>query len=111
MYAAAGIYHFVNPKFYMNIMPEWLPGHSLFNITGGLAEIILAVMLLVESTRKLASFSIIAMLVVFLVLIHIPMAIDFYKTDHPGLWIAIIRLPIQFVFIWWAWFYTKPLKP
>ncbi len=111
MYAAAGIYHFVNPKFYINIMPDCFRVHSLLNITGGVSEIVLAVMLLVESARKPASFLIIAMLVVFLLLIHIPMAIDFYKTDHQELWIAIIRLPLQLVLIWWAWLYTKPLKP
>lgn len=111
MYAAAGFYHFVNPGFYENIMPGWLLFHSLLNTVGGISEIILAVLLLSDKTRKVSAYLIIAMLVVFLLVIHIPLTIDFYKTDHPGLWIALIRLPIQFVFIWWAWFYTKPLKP
>jgi uncharacterized membrane protein len=110
VYAAGGIYHFVNPDFYKSIMPDWLPQHTLLNGLGGISEIILALMLLPESTRKTSSYLIIAMLVIFLVVIHIPMAIDFYKKDHPALWIAIIRIPIQFVLIWWAWLYTRPLK-
>ena len=110
VYAVAGIYHFVNPAFYENIMPDWLPNHSLCNYAGGISEIILAVMLLSEKTRKISAYLIIAMLVVFLFVIHIPMTIDFYKTDNPGLWISIVRLPIQFVLIWWAWLYAKPSK-
>jgi uncharacterized membrane protein len=110
IYAAAGIYHFVNPRFYKILMPEWLPYHSFFNYSSGIAEIILAVMLLIERTRKISAYLIIAMLVVFLFAIHIPMTIDFYEMHHPGFLISVIRLPIQFVLIWWAWLYTKPLK-
>ena len=110
VYAGAGIYHFVNPEFYEKIMPEWLPYHSLLNTIGGISEIVLAALLLSDRTRKISSYLIIAMLVVFLILIHIPMTIDFYRTDHPGFLISVIRLPIQFVLIWWAWLYTKPLK-
>ena len=111
IYTAAGIYHFVNPLFYEAMMPVWLPYHSLFNYSGGIAEIILAIMLLFERTRKISSLLIIAMLLVFLFIIHIPMTLEFYKTNNSGFWISIIRLPFQFVLIWWAWLYTKPMKP
>jgi uncharacterized membrane protein len=110
MYAAAGVYHFINPDFYKMLMPAWLPNHSVLNIAGGIGEIILAILLLSHKTRVFSSYLIIAMLVVFLLVIHIPMTMDFYMTGHPALWISIIRLPIQFVLIWWAWIYTKSLK-
>lgn len=111
IYGAAGIYHFINPGFYEMIMPGWLPSHSLLNVLGGIAEIILAVMLLSNKTRVVSAYLIIAMLVVFLLVIHIPMAMDFYMTDHPALWISVIRLPIQLLLIWWAWIYIKPVNP
>ena len=110
MYAAAGIYHFINPAFYEMLMPAWLPYHSLLNSIGGTAEIILAIALLIDKTRMISAYLVIVMLSVFLIMIHIPMAMDFYMTDHPALWISILRLPIQFVLIWWAWLYTKPLQ-
>ncbi len=110
VYAAGGIYHFVNAGFYEAIMPVWLPNHSLCNFAAGLCEIILATMLLFDKARKISAYLIIAMLIVFLFVIHLPMAIDFYKTNHPGFWISIVRLPIQFVLIWWAYLYTKPIK-
>ena len=110
VYSAGGIYHFVNPAFYESIMPAWLPNHSLLNTVGGVSELILVAMLLYENTRKISAYLIIAMLLVFLFVIHIPMTIDFYKTNNPGLWISIVRLPIQLVLIWWSWLYTKPSK-
>lgn len=111
MYAAAGIYHFVNPDFYEKLMASWLPSHYLLNVAGGIFEMLLAAMLLSKSTRTVSAYLIMAMLVTFLFLIHIPMAINFYKDEHPDLWIAMIRIPIQFVLIWWAWLYIKPIKP
>lgn len=110
VYAAAGIYHFVNPKFYETIMPIWLPQHALLNTLAGISEIIFSILLLPKRTRIASAQLIMAMLAVFLVMIHIPMAKEFYKSNHPGLLISVIRIPMQFVLIWWAWYYTKPLK-
>lgn len=110
IYAAAGIYHFVNPAFYESIMPVWLPQHALLNTLAGVSEIIFSVLLLPKKTRVASAQLIMAMLAVFLVMIHLPMAKEFYKNNHPGLLLSIIRLPIQFVLIWWAWLYTKPSK-
>src|SRR5688572_24211675 len=110
VYALGGIYHFINPGFYISIMPAWLPFKEVCNYLGGISEIILAIGLLIERTRIISASLIIAMLIVFFFLIHIPMALQFYRTGHPGLWIAIIRLPLQFLLIWWAWLYTKSLK-
>ena len=48
-YILAGVNHFVNPNFYLRIMPDYLPAHE-----------------------------------------------------------ALIRLPFQLLFLWWAWVYTRP---
>lgn len=104
---AAGIIHFIKPGFYLSIMPKWMPSPLLLIYISGVAEIALGAMLIPESTRKGAAWLIIAMLVVFFFAIHIPQAIDFYKTNNPLLSIALVRLPIQFVLVWWAWLYTK----
>ncbi len=110
VYAAGGINHFVNPGFYESIMPIWLPEHALLNSLAGGSEIIFSALLLPKKTRIASAQLIMAMLSVFLVMIHVPMVKEFYKSNHPGLLISIIRLPIQFVLIWWAWYYTQPLK-
>lgn len=111
LYAVAGVYHFINPQFYESMIPAWLPCASVFNYAGGVAEITLAVLLLLEKTRKISAFLIVAMLIVFFLVIHVPMAVEFYRIKHPEFWISVIRLPIQFILMWWAWLYTKPMKP
>lgn len=70
LYGAAGIIHFTDPGFYLNIIPGWLPAHQLLLNLSGIAEIILGLLLLPRQTRPLAAWLIIAMLVVFLLLIH-----------------------------------------
>ncbi|MBF9252776.1 DoxX family protein [Pontibacter sp. 172403-2] len=107
LYVAAGVIHFTTPGFYLNIMPDWLPTHQLLLNLSGIAEIILGLLLLPRQTRPLAAWLIIIMLVVFLLLIHIPMTLDYWQNNTPGLWLTIARIPLQFLLIWWAWQYTR----
>lgn len=110
VYIIAGINHFINPQFYLALMPEWLPQHGLSNYAGGIAEIILGIGLIPSSTRKISAWLIIAMLAVFFFVIHIPAVIKFYGTDTAWFWISVIRLPVQFYLIWWAFKYTRERK-
>ena len=104
-YIAAGINHFINPRFYLKMMPSYLPLHKeLVNISG-IFEIILGVLLFFDATRPIGAWLIIALLIgVFPG--NIQMTINFWKKKNPYLWITIVRLPLQFVLIWWAWLYT-----
>ena len=106
-YITAGTYHFVDPDFYLKFMPEFLPSHLFLVYLSGVVEILLGILLLPTYTRTLSIWLIIAMLVVFFFAIHIPTTINFYRTDRPGLLLNIIRLPIQFLLIWWALVYKK----
>lgn len=107
LYVTAGVNHFVNPEFYIAIMPSWMPWHEFLVQLSGVAEIVLGLLLLPKATRTAAAWLIISMLIVFFT-VHIDMAYDFYVNDKEGLWIAIARIPFQFVFIAWAYAYTKP---
>jgi uncharacterized membrane protein len=107
-YAGAGILHFVYLGFYLKIMPVWLPAKSLLICLSGVSEIILASLLLSAATRKYAAWCIVAMLTVFMIVIHIPQSIDFYKSRNSLLWLTLFRLPIQFLLIRWAYIYTRP---
>ena len=106
LYLAAGVNHFIQPGFYEKIMPSYIPFHSACIFLSGVSEVLLALLLLLKGTRKIAAWLIIAMLIVFFV-IHIQMLIDAWATGGYLLWIAIIRIPMQFVLIWWAHLYTK----
>lgn len=110
LYVAAGINHFVKPEFYMKAMPHYVPFHSVCVIFSGICEVLLALLLISNRTRKVAAWLIISMLVVFFT-IHIQMLVDSLDNDDVMFWVAIIRIPIQFILIWWAWLYTKNPQP
>ena len=115
-YAFAGIAHLVNPAIFIAVFPEWLNwddlGFSVLTRTSlvvisGVCEILFAGMLLFRPTRRFGAFMIFLMLVVYLLLIHIPMVYDYAVGHNPYLWIAIVRLPLQFVLLWWTYIYAK----
>lgn len=104
MYALAGVMHFVKPKMYIAIIPDFLPQKSILNLLAGLAEIILAVGLLFSETRSVSAIGIILMLLVFLI-IHFNMLRNKKTSRGIPQWILILRIPLQFFLIWWAYIY------
>lgn len=107
LYLIAGIYHFINPQFYTSILPNWFPLQSEAVFVSGIAEIVLALGLLHPKTQKASAFLITVMLVVFLFLVHIPMLFNFQGFNDTVWWIAVVRIPIQFVLIAWSWYFVK----
>ena len=106
LYVAAGVYHFINPKFYQKIMPTYLPWHMPLIYISGVLEIVFAFMLFPESTRPMAAWLLIALLIAVFPA-NIQMAVTMWQKQRPNLWIGLVRLPLQLVFIYWAWIYTK----
>ena len=112
-YIGAGIIHFVNPGFYLPMMPPYLPYHLALVYLSGLAEIVLGAAVLVPRTRQLAAWGIILLLIaIFPANLHIamhnvPLA---GATEGAGVW-NWVRLPLQGVLIWWASRYTQPEAP
>ena len=103
----AGINHFINPAFYVNIMPPYLPWHLELVYLSGLFEIILGAMVLIRKYTRLAAWGMIALLIaVFPANVHMAVNSHLYPDINPvALW---IRLPLQGVFIAWAWWFTRP---
>ena len=106
LYVAAGILHFVKPKIYRATMPPWLSWHNELILLSGIAEVALGILLIPIATRITAAWLIIILLIVIFPA-NIQMAINWRKKKNPKLWIAILRLPLQLVLIWWAWQYTR----
>ena len=106
-YLAAGINHFWHPGFYINIIPPYLPWHEALVYVSGVIEIVLGLMIFLPRYRALAAWAIIAMLIAFMpVHIHMVMNPQSYPEVSPVLlW---LRLPLQVVFIAWAYWYTRP---
>lgn len=103
VFIIAGIMHFIVPKTYMKIMPPSIPKPKLMVLISGAAEIIFGALFLFPSTRGLASIGLIVLLIaVFPANIH--MAQRMRKKNHPYTWLAYLRLPLQFVLIYWVYY-------
>jgi len=105
LYIAAGINHFRKPKMYERIMPPYIPAHSTMNYLSGAAEMVFGLMLLNKETQSIAAWGIMAMLVVFFT-VHIHMLRDERAAMKLPKWLLILRLPLQFVLIYWAYQYV-----
>jgi uncharacterized membrane protein len=106
IYIIAGVNHFKNPKFYTGIMPSFLPAHQMLNVVSGVAEVILGAGLLFAASRQVSAYLIMAMLIAFF-LIHIPHLFHPPKMAQGKYWVIVLRIPIQFVLIYWAWVVSK----
>ncbi len=92
----AGLYHFINPQFYLPLIPDYIPFKGFVNVLSGIAEIILGVLLLSTRWRKLAGIGLILLMLAF-----IPAHIHFIRLGNcvPGglcvpAWVGWARLLI-----------------
>jgi len=106
LYIVAGINHFVNPAGYIKILPPRLPYPGLIIIISGICEILFALFLLPVITRRFAAWAIILLLIAIFPA-NLQMTMNYYNTNNPGLWLTILRLPLQGLLIYWAYQYTK----
>lgn len=104
MYIFAGIMHFVKPKAYLRIMPKYLPNHKALVFLSGVAEVVLGIGLFLPTTKNIAIFGIIAMLLVFL-LVHFYMLKGEKESAGIAKWILVLRIPLQFGLMYWAYYY------
>jgi len=106
VYVAAGVNHFLSPRMYEGIMPDYLPAHHELVLLSGAAEIAGGVGVLMPRTRRAAAWGLVALLVAV-------MPANVWMVQHheryPGipLWALWVRLPLQGVLVWWAWRYTR----
>lgn len=106
MYLIAGVMHFVKPKAYLRIMPRYLSHHNELVYLSGLFEIILAIGLCIPATKNVSIYSLILMLVVFLS-VHFYMLSGEKASAGIPRWVLILRIPLQFGLMYWAWFYLN----
>jgi uncharacterized membrane protein len=102
----AGTMHFVRPDFYTKIMPPYLPWHLELVYLSGFFEAALGLLLLIPRFSRLAAWGIIALLIAIF-------PANIYVYQHQELLPAsplvhLLRLPLQAVFILWAYWHTRP---
>jgi uncharacterized membrane protein len=104
---AAGVNHFVNPRAYEAIMPDYVPAQREAVFWSGVAEVIGGLAVIPGRTRRLARWWILGVLVaVFPANVHMALHPERYRNiPEPALW---ARLPVQLLLAWWAWRATAP---
>lgn len=109
VFVVAGVNHFVNPDFYVQIMPPYLPAHLELVYLSGALEIVGGVAVLVPGMRGAAGWGLVLLLVaIFPANLHMALNPDLF----PGLSSAALyaRLPLQALLIAWAYWATRPAE-
>ena len=107
-YTYVGIRHFIDPDFFLAIMPNYFSLHLFFVYLTGLMEVVFGVLLVFKKTRKIAAYGLIVLLViVFPANIHLVQSelsqsiLDVTREQ------SIIRLPFQGLFLLLAYWHSK----
>lgn len=103
-YIFAGVMHFIKPKAFMRIMPQYLPNHKTLVLWSGAIEVALGISIFIPELREMALISIILMLILFL-LVHFYMLSSEKASAGFPRWLLILRIPLQFGLMYWAYYY------
>jgi uncharacterized membrane protein len=100
-FLVAGLFHFLKPELYLQIMPPYLPAPQSLVAVSGVAEIAGGIGLLIRPVRRAAGWGLIALLIAVF-------PANIYMLQHPGQfhfapWLLWARLPLQGIFIAWVW--------
>tara|TARA_B100001057_G_C22426080_1_gene785493 strand:- start:237 stop:647 length:411 start_codon:yes stop_codon:yes gene_type:complete len=102
-----GIDHFINPGFYLSIIPPAFPLHKEAVYISGFFEILGGLGVLISRFRKIAGWGLIALLVaVYPANIYMALTPEAFPNISIGL--LYFRLALQFLFFYWAYVVTLP---
>ena len=105
-YISAGLLHFTNTNWFLQIVPPYLPMKMELVYLSGLFEVILGIMLIVPTLRYYAGWGLILLLIAVY-----PANIYLAQTNGAAMntsaLVAWGRLPFQFLFIGIAYWHTK----
>lgn len=105
LFIITGLLHFIRPQVFVNIMPDAVPFHLAVVYISGVAEIAGAVGILIPQSRIFAAWGLIALLVAVFPA-NINMAVEGIQKTGLSSWysiLTILRLPLQFVLIYWVY--------
>lgn len=107
-YVLVGIKHFIDPNFFLAIVPPYLPYHLELVYISGLFEILFGVMILFPKYRYWGSVGLIILLIaVFPANIYLFQSVEAQKAIGATQEIATLRLPVQGIFILVAYWIRK----
>ena len=111
-YIGIGIQHFLDPAWFVQIVPPYLPFHYQAVYLSGFFEILFGVVLLFKKTRYLGALGLILLLIaVYPANIYLA----FNEAPQQALGISSfmaswVRLPMQFILIGLAYWHSKNIN-
>jgi len=104
----AGVMHFLNPGFFVKIVPPYLPFPKELVAVSGAIEILLGLLLIIPNMSRLAAWGVVALLIAVF-------PANIYVFQHqeivPASSLAhLIQLLLQGVLILWAYWHTRPAE-
>jgi len=110
LYILAGISHFLSPGLYVEMIPSFFPNPELLNHLAGALEILLGLGLIIPGTRKIASISLVILLLIFMS-VHIDMLNTGWVmndgTQAPALALWLRLILIHPLLLYWAYLAGK----
>ncbi len=107
-YTIVGVKHFIEPDYFLSIIPPYLPFHIELVYISGFFEILFGLMILFPKYRYYGSIGLIFLLIaVFPANIYLAQSKEAQEAIGTSQQIAIWRLPIQGILIWIAYWIRK----
>ena len=107
-YVIVGIKHFIEPEYFLSIVPPYLPYHLELVYISGLFEILFGLLILFPKYRYYGAIGLILLLIaVFPANIYLAQSKEAQEAIGATQEIATWRLPIQGVLIWIAYFIKR----
>ncbi|HET6528592.1 MAG TPA: hypothetical protein VFG39_07550 [Balneolaceae bacterium] len=105
IFITAGVFHFIKPQPFAGIIPDFIPYHLALVYISGVAEILGGAGILWHQTEAIAAWGLIILLVAVFPA-NINMAVEAVQKLGYVSWYSaatILRLPLQFVLIYWVY--------
>ena len=103
IFVIAGALHFLRPRFYVAMMPPWLPAAAALVLVSGACEILGGIGVLVPATRVAAGWGLIALLVaVFPANVQMLLNARAAHASATTMAVLVARLPVQALLVYWV---------
>ncbi|MBO6522847.1 MAG: hypothetical protein JJ971_03405 [Balneolaceae bacterium] len=103
MFIVTGVLHFIFPKTYKKIMPDYVPHHKAMVLWSGVFEVLGGIGIMIPFSKTFSAIGLILLLIAVF-----PANIDMFRKAYKNRGFTLftlatlIRLPIQFWLMYWV---------
>ena len=103
MFILTGVLHFIVPKIYLKIMPDYIPHHKAMVFWSGIFEVLGGIGIMLPFSKTLSAWGLVLLLIAIFPA-NYNMFQKAYASNGVTLYTigTLLRLPIQFLLIYWV---------